>query len=124
MDRYEFIGTASKQQFDSKFTMQKAQWPAFLVIHNATIFTSTPGAASAYVTFFRDATAPDPAHIAGIVILVFAYLAFTFILCGCCAEQSWGTLKERPRNVRSKRPLAITNIHPGIHIHPGFRRNH
>ena len=96
--------------------MQKAQWPAFLVIHNATIFTSTPGAASAYVTFFRDAVAPDPAHIAGIVILVFAYLAFTCILFGCCVEQAWGgTPKERPRNVRSKRPLAITNIHPGIH---------
>ena len=94
MDRYEFIGTASKQQFDSKFTMQKARWPAFLVIHNATIFTSTPGAASAYVTFFRDAGAPDPGHVAGIVILVLAYLAFTCILCTCCYCQSEDMLKD------------------------------
>ena len=76
MDRYEFI--------DSKFKMQKARWPAFLVIHNATIFTSTPGAASAYVTFFRDAGAPGPGHVAGIVILVAAYIVFACIFCQFC----------------------------------------
>ena len=94
MDRYEFIGTASKQQFDSKFTMQKAQWPAFLVIHNATIFTSTPGAASAYVTFFRDSGGPQPGYVGGFVLLVFAYFAFTCILCACCAFQSEDMLKD------------------------------
>ena len=77
MDRYEFL--------DSKFTMQKARWPAFLVIHNATIFTSTPGAASAYVTFFRDAGAPDSGYVAGTAILIAAYIAFMCMpLCACC----------------------------------------
>ena len=98
MDRYEFIGTASKQQFDSKFTMQKAQWPAFLVIHNATIFTSTPGAASAYVTFFRDSGGPQPGYVGGFVLLVFAYFAFTCILCACCAFQSEDMLKDDSRS--------------------------
>ena len=47
LDRYEFT--------DSKFTMELARWPAYLIIHNATIFASTPGASlSAYVTFFTE----------------------------------------------------------------------
>ena len=86
MDRYEFI--------DSKFKMQKARWPAFLVIHNATIFTSTPGAASAYVTFFRDSGGPEPGYVGGFFLLVFAYFAFCCILCACCAFQSEDMLKD------------------------------
>ena len=85
MDRYEFL--------DSKFTMQKARWPAFLVIHNATIFTSTPGAASAYVTFFHDGGEPDPAADAGGVILAFAYMSFSCILCACCCFSSQGKIR-------------------------------
>ena len=89
MDRYEFI--------DSKFKMQKARWPAFLVIHNATIFTSTPGAASAYVTFFRDGYEPEAG--AGGVILALAYIAFACILLTCCWFQQQGKLKLRPEGV-------------------------
>ena len=89
MDRYEFI--------DSKFKMQKARWPAFLVIHNATIFTSTPGAASAYVTFFRDGYEPEAG--AGGTILTLAYIAFACILLTCCWFQQQGKLKLRPEQV-------------------------
>ena len=89
MDRYEFI--------DSKFKMQKDRWPAFLVIHNATIFTSTPGAASAYVTFFRDGYEPEAG--AGGVILALAYIAFACILLTCCWFQQQGKLKLRPEQV-------------------------
>ena len=50
LDRYEFT--------DSKFTMELARWPAYLIIHNATIFTSTPGTSvPAYVTFFTEGNA-------------------------------------------------------------------
>ena len=89
LDRYEFL--------DSKFTMQKARWPAFLVIHNATIFTSTPGAASAYVTFFRDGYEPEAG--AGGAILALAYIAFACILLTCCWFQQQGKLKLRPEQV-------------------------
>ena len=89
LDRYEFL--------DSKFKMQKARWPAFLVIHNATIFTSTPGAASAYVTFFRDGSEPEAG--AGGVILALAYIAFACILLTCCWFQQQGKLKLRPEPV-------------------------
>ena len=74
--------------------MQKARWPAFLVIHNATIFTSTPGAASAYVTFFRDSGGPEPGYVGGFFLLVFAYFAFCCILCACCGFQSEDMLKD------------------------------
>ena len=80
--------------------MQKARWPAFLVIHNATIFTSTPGAASAYVTFFRDGSEPDQAAAnAGGTILTLAYIAFAGILLTCCWFQQQGKLKLRPEQV-------------------------
>ena len=89
LDRYEFL--------DSKFTMQKARWPAFLVIHNATIFTSTPGATSAYVTFFRDGGEPGKEGAdAGGVILALAYLAFACILIACCCFSDKGKLRIRP----------------------------
>jgi len=86
LDRYEFL--------DSKFKMQKDRWPAFLVIHNATIFTSTPGAASAYVTFFRDGSEPDQAAAnAGSTILALAYIAFACILFACCCFSSKGKIR-------------------------------
>ena len=89
LDRYEFL--------DSKFTMQKARWPAFLVIHNATIFTSTPGATSAYVTFFRDGGEPGKEGAdAGGVILALAYLAFACILIACCCFLDKGKIRIRP----------------------------
>ena len=89
LDRYEFL--------DSKFTMQKDRWPAFLVVHNATIFTSTPGAASAYVTFFRYGREPE-ASVGG-ELLSFSYIAFFFILLACCHFQRQGKLKLRPEPV-------------------------
>ena len=85
LDRYEFT--------DSKFTMELARWPAYLIIHNATVFTGTPGSASAYVTFFTE-SGSDGDAVSG-PLLALAYLALVGILVACCCLQSRDLLKEK-----------------------------
>ena len=107
LDRYEFT--------KSVFGVQTNTFPAYLVIHNATLFVDantvfTPASPTPaiFVTFFTE-DGTDYSDISG-PLLGLAYISLIGVLVVCCCCQSQGRLKEPPKQYIADPVSATTGV--------------